>query len=255
MSFKGFNEDFSLEGKNALVTGAASGIGLEICKMFARKGANIIAFDLDESAALKEYVEKAGRKYIGYSGNVTQKNVVDEAVTDAIEKFGRIDILVNCAGIGIIDNAEDLKEDIWDKTLNVNLKGPFLMSQAVARTMIKNGGGKIVNMASQAGVVALDKHIAYGASKAALINVTKVCALEWAKYNIRVNAISPTVVLTPLGERVWDNPQGDAFKKLVPAGRFAYPQEVAACAVFLSSDAADMINGENLVIDGGYTIA
>lgn len=255
MPFKGFNEDFSLSGRCAMVTGAASGIGLEICKMFARKGADIIAFDLDESQELKAYVQELGHKYMGYTGDVTQKGNVEALVETAVGAFGKIDILVNCAGIGIIDNAENLSEEIWDKTLNVNLKGPFLMSQAVARTMIKNGGGKIVNISSQAGVVALDKHIAYGASKAALINVTKVCALEWAKYNIRVNAISPTVVLTPLGERVWDNPEGEAFKKRVPAGRFAYPEEIAACAVFLSSDAADMINGENLVVDGGYTIA
>ncbi len=255
MPFKEFNEDFSLAGKHAVVTGASSGIGLEISKMFARKGADIIAFDLSESKELEEYVQGLGRSFIKFTGNVTDKNALQAMADSAVLKFGKIDILVNCAGIGIVDNAEDLSEDAWDKTLGINLKGPFLMSQVVGRTMIASGGGVIINIASQAGVVAMDKHIAYGASKAGLINLTRVLALEWAKYNIRANAISPTVVLTPLGEYHWNNPAGEAFKKRVPSGRFAYPQEIAACAVFLASDAASMINGENLVVDGGFTIA
>ena len=254
MPFTGFNEDFSLAGKHAVISGAASGIGLEISKMFARKGADIVAFDLTEATELETYVTGLGRSFLGFAGSVTSKSDIQTMVDAAIEKFGTIDILVNCAGIGLIDHAENLSEDMWDKTLNVNLKGPFLMSQTVGRTMIANKSGKIVNIASQAGIVAMDKHIAYGASKAALINMTKVLAFEWAKYNIQTNAISPTIVLTPLGERVWNNPAGDEFKTHVPAGRFAYPEEVAACALFLASQAADMINGENLVIDGGFTI-
>lgn len=255
MPFKGFNEDFSLAGKLAVITGASSGIGLEITKMFARKGADVVAFDLTASKELEEYVKGLGRSFMGFAGDVTDKSALQAMADAVIAKCGKIDVLVNCAGIGIVDHAEDLSEDAWDKTLAINLKGPFLMSQVIGRTMIANGGGAIVNIASQAGVVAMDKHIAYGASKAALINLTKVLGLEWAKYNIRTNAISPTVVLTPLGEYHWNNPAGDEFKKRVPIGRFAYPEEIAACAVFLASDAAAMINGENLVIDGGFTIA
>lgn len=253
--FKGFNENFSLEGKSAIITGAASGIGLAITKMFARKGANIIAFDMaSDMSSLESYVNDQGCDFLGFSGNVKDKQALQAMTDAAIEKFGKIDILVNCAGVGIIDTAEDLKEEVWDLTMDVNLKAPFILSQIVGRTMIKNGGGKIINIASQAGLVALDKHIAYSSSKAGLIMLTKILALEWGKYNIRTNAISPTVILTEMGEKAWAGEVGEKFKKLIPAGRFGYPEEVAACAVFLASDAADLINGENLVIDGGYTI-
>src|SRR5690606_6061139 len=127
--------------------------------------------------------------------------------------------------------------------------------QAVARQMAEQGGGgRIVNLGSQAGLVALDRHVAYMASKAAVIGITKVMAAEWGQYDIQVNAISPTVVLTDLGRKAWAGEVGENFKKKLPAGRFAHPEEIAACALFLASDAAAMITGANLVIDGGYTI-
>ena len=163
-------------------------------------------------------------------------------------------ILVNCAGVVFLDDAENLSDEYWDTTIAVNLKAPFVLSQLTARQMIKQKSGCIINIASQAGFIALDKHIAYTASKAAIIGITKVMAAEWAEYGIRVNAISPTVILTELGKKAWAGAVGDAMKKKIPAGRFGYPEEVAACAVFLASDAAGMITGSNLVIDGGYTI-
>jgi len=253
--FKGFNEDFSLSGKTALITGAANVIGLAIARMFARKGADIIAFDkAPDLSDLESYVTKQNVRFLGQSGDMKDKVSLQNTVDAAIRRFERIDILINCAGVGFTDPAEDMPEDIWDLTMDINLKGPFLMSQIVGRTMIKNGGGKIINIASQAGIVALDKHVAYSTSKAGLIMLTKILALEWGKYNIRTNAISPTVILTEMGEKHWSGEVGERFKKLIPAGRFGYPDEVAACAVFLASNAADLINGENLVIDGGYTI-
>ncbi len=253
--FKGFSEEFSLAGKTALITGAASGIGLAIAQMFARKGANIVAMDVARKMDhLEEYVVSLGRKYSGYSGDVRDKAYIQQVTDESVKTYGKIDILVNCAGVGLIDNAETLKEEIWDLTMDVNLKAPFIISQIVGRTMIEKGGGKIINIASQAGVVALHKHAAYSSAKAGLIMLTKILALEWGKYNIRSNAISPTVILTEMGEKAWAGEVGENFKKLIPAGRFGYPDEVAACAVFLASEAADLVNGANLVIDGGYSI-
>ena len=137
----------------------------------------------------------------------------------------------------------------------INLKAPFLLSQEVGRRMITAGGGKIINIASQAAVIALDRHVAYCASKAGLIGMTRVLALEWVEYGITVNAISPTIVLTELGKKAWAGRVGEDMKRRIPVGRFAQPEEVAAAALFLASAAADMITGENLIIDGGYTIS
>jgi len=161
---------------------------------------------------------------------------------------------VNSAGVARLAPAEELSLQDWDSTLAINLSGTFLMCQAVGKRMLEAGGGAIVNMASQAATVALDQHVAYCASKFGVVGVSKVLAAEWGGRGVRVNTISPTVVLTELGHKAWDGPRGDALKKLIPTGRFAYPDEIAAAAVFLASDAAAMINGADLVIDGGYTI-
>ena len=136
----------------------------------------------------------------------------------------------------------------------VNLRAPFMVSQLVGRRMLAQGGGRIVNMASQAAIVALDAHIAYCASKAAIVSLTKVLALEWGPRGININAISPTVVETELGRKAWAGDVGEAMKLRIPSRRFAQPEEIALAALYLASGAAGMINGENLVIDGGFTI-
>jgi len=255
MDFKGFDINFSLQGKVALVTDAAKGIGKAISLLYADKGADLILLDIsDELPAAAKEIEAKGRRALALKTDLTKKADLEKAVAEAVKAFGRIDILVNNAGVVFLDDAENLSEEFWDLTLSINLKTPFLLSQIVARQMIKQKSGKIVNMASQAGFIALDKHVAYTASKAGIIGMTIVMAAEWAEHGIQVNAISPTVILTELGKKAWAGEVGEAMKKKIPAGRFGYPEEVAACAVFLASDAANLITGSNLVIDGGYTI-
>lgn len=253
--YSDFNENFSLEGKNAIVTGAASGIGIEIAKMFSRKGANIAAFDLNESEELKACVEADGNQYMSAIVDITSSEAIEAAVAKAEETFGKIDVLVNCAGIGFLEMVSESTEKVWDMTMAVNLTGSVRMALAVGKRMIASGGGSIINIASQAGVVALERHLAYGTAKAGLIQATKQLALEWGQYNVRINAISPTIILTPMGEMNWNNEKGEAFKQTIPLRRFGYPKEVAACATYLASDAASLFNGANLIIDGGYTIA
>lgn len=254
VDYRNFNEDFSLEGKTAIVTGAASGIGYEIAKMYARKGANVVSFDMNKADDLDDYMKEQGVGYLAYVGNITKTADIDDCVAKTVETFGRLDILVNCAGIGVVQSVLNHEEDLWDKTLSINLTGTVRFGRAAAKVMKEQGGGKIINMGSQAGVVALDGHLTYGCCKAAVIYATKQFAMELAQYNINVNAISPTIILTPMGEENWNNERGVEFKKKIPAHRFGYPEEVAACAVFLASDASSLVNGANLVIDGGFTI-
>jgi glycerol dehydrogenase len=255
MEFKGFDKNFDLNNKVALVTGAARGIGKAIATLLAEKKANVILVDmLDEVKEVATSLEKFGVKTLPLVVDVGKTENIHKMVADSIKIFGKIDILVNCAGVVFLEDAEIISEEYWDKTMAINLKAPFMIAQTVGREMIKKKNGKIINIASQAGIIALDKHVAYCSSKAAIIGMTKVLATEWAEFNINVNAVSPTVVLTELGKKAWAGEVGEAMKKKIPAGRFGYPEEVAACVLFLASDAADMVTGANLVIDGGYTI-
>ena len=245
--------DFRLDGKAALVTGGAAGIGAAIAAAYAAKGARIAVVDVNEAAAAKA-ASGFPNESRGFHCDVADPDSVRRTVDAVFDVFGRVDILVNSAGVVQLAPAEELSVKAWDTTIEVNLKGTFLMCQAVGRSMLEAGGGVIVNMASQAATVALDQHVAYCASKFGVVGVSKVLASEWGPRGVRVNTISPTVVLTELGRKAWDGPHGDALKKLIPTGRFAYPDEIAAAAVYLASGAAAMVNGADLVIDGGYTI-
>jgi NAD(P)-dependent dehydrogenase (short-subunit alcohol dehydrogenase family) len=257
IDYKGFDKNFNLTGKTAVITGGAKGIGRAIATLYAEKGANIGIFDIAEDEGRQvadDLSSRFGIRSEYFHTDLLKVENIQNSVDKAEESFGSLDILVNNAGVVFLDDAESISEQDWDLTMGVNMRAVFLVSQIVGRKMIANGRGKIVNMASQAGVIALDKHIAYCAAKAAVISMTKVLAYEWAEFGINVNAISPTVVLTELGKKAWGGEKGEAMKKQIPNGRFAYPEEIAAVAVFLASDASAMINGENILIDGGYTI-
>lgn len=253
LEYYGADTGYSLEGKTAVITGGAAGIGHAAARFLAEKGVNVCLADLNP--AVSETAGHLSNKAIGVSGDITDSKYRQKVLDKTIRTFGQADILINCAGIVALECAEVLDESDWDKTMDVNLKASFMMAQLIGKYFIENEiPGCIVNMASQAGIIALDRHVAYCASKGAVIAMTKVLACEWGKYGIRVNAVSPTVVLTELGHKAWDGPAGEVLKKEMPSGRFAEPDEIAGAIGFLCSGAAGMITGHNLVVDGGYTI-
>jgi D-threitol dehydrogenase (NAD+) len=244
--------DFSLAGKVAVVTGGASGIGAAIVDAYAAKGAIVAVLDLEVDASQRKVSD--GIAAAAFGCDVTKEQSVVDAINAVSAQFGRIDVLVNSAGVGLMGAAEELTLDSWDKTMAVNLRGAFLVTQQVGRIMLAQRSGTVISLASQAATIALPGHLAYCASKAGLVGLTKVLALEWAGRGVTANTISPTVVMTPLAKEVWGNPEGEALKAQIPTQRFAEPEEIAAAAVFLASDAAKMINGVDLLVDGGYTI-
>ena len=253
LKYEGVDLNYSLEGKTAIITGGAAGIGWATAEFFHNKGVNLVLADLNPE--VDKLAKSLGDNAIGVPGNVCDLDYPAKVIDAAVKEFGQVDILVNCAGIVALEDAELISADDWNRTISINLSASFFMAQAVGKYMIDNKiSGSIVNMASQAGVIALDKHVAYCASKGGIIAMTKVMAKEWGPKGIRVNCVSPTVVLTALGHKAWDGPVGDAFKKEMPSERFAEPEEIAAAIAFLCSKGAGMITGHNLLIDGGFTI-
>lgn len=245
--------NFSLTGKVAVVTGGASGIGAAIASAYATKGARVAILDLSLDAGA-EQAHRLGDQCAAFACDVTSESSVDDAVNEARRAFGTVDVLVNSAGVALLAPAEKLDITAWRTTLAVNLTGAFLMCQRVGAIMLANGYGRVINIASQAASVALIDHAAYCASKFGLVGLTKVLAAEWGGRGVTANTISPTVVLTDLGRKAWAGERGELLKTQIPTGRFAQPDEIAAVAVFLASDAAAMINGADLLVDGGYTV-
>ena len=246
-----FDNAFDLSDRVALITGGASGIGQSIAALFAERGATLVL--VDRSEAVHDTARSFGAQHLAWVADVAEESAAQTTVAGSVEKLGRIDILVNNAGIAQLEKAEDTSVDLWDATMAVNLRGSFLDAREVGKQMIKQGGGRIVNLASQAALVALDRHLAYCTSKAGILSMTRVLAMEWGRHGITVNAISPTVVETELGRSVWAGEVGEAFKKKIPTGRFAQPEEIALAALYQASDAAGMVSGTSLVVDGGYT--
>ena len=253
----GVDYDFRLDGKVAIVTGGLGGIAMATNEAFIAKGARVsIFYPPFEEDRVKPAIEKLGAdKAIAICCDVTDEAQVEKAVAETVRQLGDIHILVNAAGAVKLTPAEEIPLEEWTRYISILLTGPFLCSKHVARHLIKSGhGGKIVNIASQAATVAIDNHCTYTSGKAGLIGMTKVMAKEWAKHGITVNTVSPTVVLTPMGAAAWEGPVGEHMKTLIPNGRFAFTDEIAAAILFLASNGADMINGADIMIDGGYTI-
>lgn len=248
-----FDKAFDFTGQVAVVTGGASGIGYAIASALADRGATLVIID-KAADVVSVAASLPGSGHLGCAADMLDAKLLDQTVDTIIGRFQKIDLLVNNAGIVRLGPAETLSAADWDATLAVNLKAPFMMCQLVGRHMLERGHGRIVNIASQAALVALDQHVAYSASKAAIVSMTRTLAFEWGPHGINTNAISPTVVDTELGRKAWEGEKGVAFKQKIPTGRFAQPDEIALAALFLLSGAAGMINGENLVVDGGYTI-
>ena len=250
-------ESFSLSDKVALVTGGSRGIGKAIAVGLAKFGADVAVTsrklpDLEEVAA---EIKGLGRRSMAVATHVGRMDEIKNLVPKVKDELGRIDILVNNAGTNpTMDAAISIEERAWDSIMNLNLKGLFFLSQAVARLMQEQGGGKIINVASVAGITP-DILPVYSISKAGVIMATKVMAQQWAQYNIRVNAIAPGLVKTRFSEALWSNPDiAQAVMTRTPLQRIAEPDEMVGAAVFLASDASSYVTGHVLVVDGGSVI-
>ena len=246
---------FSLQGKVALVTGAAQGIGREIALGFAEYGADIVAIDLTDEklGSLKNEIEAQKRRCLILKIDLLQGDQIDRMVETAVKEMGRIDILANIAGVNVHKAAEEMTEKDWDFVLDINLKSLFFCCQAVGKVMLRQGGGRIINMSSSFGVVGFGGRTAYAASKAAVSNLTKTLALEWSAKGVNVNALAPGPVWTEARHELFSNPEFYAnLLKKVPINRTAKPVEMVGPAIFLASEASSFVTGETLLVDGGF---
>jgi NAD(P)-dependent dehydrogenase (short-subunit alcohol dehydrogenase family) len=248
---------FDLSGEVALVTGAARGLGRAISLALAHAGADVALGlrDVKTGGELAKEIGAMGRRALPVQMDMTRPDQISRAIDDTVANFGRLDILVNNAGLAPENLAENVREDDFDLTLAVNLKGTFFASQAAGRVMIRQKRGCIINMSSQAGFVALPTESIYCMTKAAISHLTKCLAVEWGKHNIRVNAVAPTFIRTPGTESALADPafRSDVIERIAALHRVGEPMDVAGAVVFLTSSAASLITGHTLLIDGGWT--
>jgi NAD(P)-dependent dehydrogenase (short-subunit alcohol dehydrogenase family) len=248
--------EFDLSGRVALVTGAGRGLGYHAALALARYGADLVLCSrtLSELEKAKGEIEKLGRRVFIQQMDVTRISEIHHMVEASLEVFGHLDILINNAGINIPQPAIDVTEEAWDRLMNTNLKGLFFCAQAVGKVMIRQKRGKVINISSQAGVVAIPNRVAYCSSKGAVNLLTKALAVEWAPHNIQVNAIGPTFIETPFTKPMLENA---TFREYVvgniPLGRLGQPEDVVGAVIYLASEASNLVTGHLLLVDGGWT--
>jgi NAD(P)-dependent dehydrogenase (short-subunit alcohol dehydrogenase family) len=247
---------FDVTEKVAMVTGATRGLGEVAAKALAKAGAEVAVCGRSEPdlERVSSEIDSLGKKSIGFRMDVTSKMEIQKTVAQILEDFGKIDILVNNAGVNFRIPVLEFPEEEWDRVISTNLKGYFLVAQAVAPQMIERGYGKVINISSILGTVGLPDQLAYCASKGGINQMTKVMALEWAKRGVRVNAIGPTYFETELVAQIRNDPERFHFiTDRTPMGRWGDPMELEGVVIFLASPASDFITGQTIYIDGGWT--
>ncbi|MDA4112340.1 MAG: SDR family oxidoreductase [Thaumarchaeota archaeon] len=254
---EGFFQD--LDQKTAIVTGSTKGIGLEIARIMLSCGANVIVNsrnqkEVDATVERLRSDPNTRGSVIGLHGDVGVYENCEKLAQEAAQHFGKIDVLVNNAGTSMISNSLELQKEDWEKAIRTNLTGPFFMSQVCGKIMAKNHGGSIINISSIFGGGGVPKRLAYCASKFGLNGLTKTLAAEWAHYNIRVNAVSPGFIKTPMdqGDQTSGGYSVEEINRRTPAGRYGTAAEVAQVVLFLASDFSSYITGANILVDGGW---
>ncbi len=249
------SELLSLEGKTAVITGGTSGIGRALSLGLAEAGANVVATARREAQvhSTADEIEARGRKTLRITSDVCDRASLEAAAAAVLQTFGKVDILINCAGIIRRTPTLDIGEEEWNNILNTNLTGTLRACQVFGRHMIERGYGRIINIASLNSFVALTEVAAYAASKAAIVSLTRSLAVEWSKKGVTVNAIAPGVFVTELNQKLLNStPRGQELLLRTPMGRFGKTEELIGAAVFLASDGASFVTGQTLPVDGGF---